>query len=172
MKCRIVSASTVVSADSRPLRGRQSGHFLETASLHPPLAALRRFPAPLPLTVRNAGVHGPYVFGPSGGAQASAFQTGSGNGAAAETILNLGINLPNPYLPTGKGSQETMGFWRAFGYFSRTGKVPRRRRGQADSTSHLPVKNKGADEKSSAPAWELISLCRAYRCTSAKTAHC
>ena len=48
-KCRIVSASTVASADSRPLRGRQSGHFLETASLHPPLAALRRFPAPLPL---------------------------------------------------------------------------------------------------------------------------
>ena len=25
-------------------RGRQSGHFLETGSLHPPLAALRRFP--------------------------------------------------------------------------------------------------------------------------------
>ena len=25
-------------------RGRQSGHFLETASLHPPQAALRRFP--------------------------------------------------------------------------------------------------------------------------------
>ena len=44
MKCSIVSASTVVSADSRPLRGRQSGHFLETTSLHPPQAALRRFP--------------------------------------------------------------------------------------------------------------------------------
>ena len=57
---------TVVSADSRPLRGRQSGHFLETASLYPPLAALRRFP-------RN------------------------------------------------------LGFLRAFGYFSRAGKVPRRR---------------------------------------------
>ena len=27
-------------------RGRQSGHFLETGSLHPPLAALRRFPRP------------------------------------------------------------------------------------------------------------------------------
>ena len=26
------------------VRGRQSGHFLETASLHPPPAALRRFP--------------------------------------------------------------------------------------------------------------------------------
>ena len=26
--------------------GRQSGHFLEIASLHPPLAALRRFPRP------------------------------------------------------------------------------------------------------------------------------
>ena len=62
-KCRIVSASTVVSADSRPLRGRQSGHFLETASLHPPQAALRRFPAPLPLTVRNVGVCAP-VGGP------------------------------------------------------------------------------------------------------------
>ena len=44
---------TVVSADSRLLRGRQSGHFLETASLHPPLAALRRFPAPLPLIIQN-----------------------------------------------------------------------------------------------------------------------
>ena len=44
---------TVVSADSRPLRDRQSGHFLETASLHPPLAALRRFPAPLPLIIQN-----------------------------------------------------------------------------------------------------------------------
>ena len=28
-------------------RGRQSGHFLEIASLHPPLAALRRFPHPV-----------------------------------------------------------------------------------------------------------------------------
>ena len=27
-------------------RARQSGHFLETGSLHPPLAALRRFPLP------------------------------------------------------------------------------------------------------------------------------
>ena len=27
-------------------RSRQSGHFLETGSLHPPLAALRRFPLP------------------------------------------------------------------------------------------------------------------------------
>ena len=27
-------------------RTRQSGHFLETGSLHPPLAALRRFPLP------------------------------------------------------------------------------------------------------------------------------
>ncbi|BCK79582.1 hypothetical protein MM35RIKEN_17740 (plasmid) [Vescimonas fastidiosa] len=27
-------------------RVRQSGHFLETGSLHPPLAALRRFPRP------------------------------------------------------------------------------------------------------------------------------
>ena len=50
----LTSLNTVVSADSRPLRDRQSGHFLETASLHPPPAALRRFPAPLPLTVQNA----------------------------------------------------------------------------------------------------------------------
>ena len=48
------SLNTVVSTDPRPLRDRQSGHFLETASLHPPQAALRRFPAPLPLTVQNA----------------------------------------------------------------------------------------------------------------------
>ena len=48
-RCRNVVSSalnTVVSTDSRPLRDRQSGHFLETASLHPPLAALRRFPKP------------------------------------------------------------------------------------------------------------------------------
>ena len=55
-RCRNVVSSalnTVVSTDSRPLRDRQSGHFLETASLHPPLAALRRFPAPLPLIIQN-----------------------------------------------------------------------------------------------------------------------
>ncbi len=52
-----------MSSDSRPLRGRQSGHFLETASLHPPLAALRRFPAPLPLTVQNIGVRCSFVRG-------------------------------------------------------------------------------------------------------------
>ena len=43
-------------------RGRQSGHFLETGSLHPPLAALRRFPrrpavdhTPHPRPMRRAG---------------------------------------------------------------------------------------------------------------------
>ena len=43
-------------------RGRQSGHFLETGSLHPPLAALRRFSrrpaaghAPHPRPMRRAG---------------------------------------------------------------------------------------------------------------------
>ena len=35
---------TVVPADSRHCRGRQSGHFLEIASLILPQAALRRFP--------------------------------------------------------------------------------------------------------------------------------
>ena len=71
-----------------------------------------------------------------------------------------------------KGSQETIRFLAHLWLLSvRTESTPPEA-GQADSTSHLPVKNKGADEKSSAPAWELISLCRAYRCTSAETAHC
>ena len=35
---------TVVSADSQTYSVSQSGHFLETASLHLPQAALRRFP--------------------------------------------------------------------------------------------------------------------------------
>ena len=40
--------------DSRPLRVRQSRRFLETGSLFPPLAALRRFP--LPRKTRFAGL--------------------------------------------------------------------------------------------------------------------
>ena len=40
--------------DSRPLRVRQSRRFLETGSLFPPLAALRRFP--LPHKTRFAGL--------------------------------------------------------------------------------------------------------------------
>ena len=38
--------------------GRQSGHFLETGSLHPPLAALRRFPR------RPAAGHAPHPLNP------------------------------------------------------------------------------------------------------------
>ena len=37
-------AHTVVSADFQPRCGVKIGHFLETTSLHPPQAALRRFP--------------------------------------------------------------------------------------------------------------------------------
>ena len=49
-------------------RARQSGHFLETGSLHPPLAALRRFPLPR-ATARVApteGYKGCGQNGPSG----------------------------------------------------------------------------------------------------------
>ena len=43
-----------------PFRGRQSRRFLETGSLHPPLAALRLFP-PHPLeTTRPGGLRAPY----------------------------------------------------------------------------------------------------------------
>ena len=43
-------------------RTRQSGHFLETGSLHPPLAALRRFPLPR-ATARVAPTDGNKVIG-------------------------------------------------------------------------------------------------------------
>ena len=42
LRCR--NAYTVVPTGSRPLWGRQPGHFLESGSLTPPPAALRRFP--------------------------------------------------------------------------------------------------------------------------------
>ncbi len=51
----------------------------------------------------------------------------SGSGAEAETIQNLGYGLPKILLADRKGSQETIGFLRIFGYFLCAQKVPRRR---------------------------------------------
>ena len=62
--------------DSRPLWGRQSCRFLETGSLHLPLAALRLFPPP-PLTTQREGAAAPPLWIPhprpdkSGSAQRS-----------------------------------------------------------------------------------------------------
>ena len=52
--------------DSRPLWGRQSRRFLETGSLHPPLAALRLFP-PHPLTTQREGAAAPPLWKPHPG---------------------------------------------------------------------------------------------------------
>ena len=105
------SLNTVVSTDPRPLRDRQSGHFLETASLHPPPAALRRFPAPLPLTVQNA-----------------------------ETILHLrplakfskrvGRTITNSNVLGALRMSRNLGFWCIFAYFPGYQKVTRRRHPQ------------------------------------------
>ena len=46
-----------------PFRGRQSRRFLETGSLHPPLAALRLFP-PHPLTTQRGGAAAPPLWIP------------------------------------------------------------------------------------------------------------
>ena len=57
--------------DSRPLWGRQSRRFLETGSLHPPLAALRLFP-PHPLTTQRGGAAAPPLWKPHPGMAAAA----------------------------------------------------------------------------------------------------
>ena len=51
-------------------------------------------------------------------------------------MQNLGIVLPKIPLIGGKGSPETIGFLRAFGYFSRAGKVTRRRQ---DPPIQIPI---------------------------------
>ena len=64
---------------------------------------------------------------PPFGANVPTFCKVSGSGAGAKTILNLGHVLPKISRYNREGSPETIGFWRAFGYFSRAGKVTRRR---------------------------------------------
>ena len=63
------------------------------------------------------------------------FHTVSGSGAGGETIQSLGLVLQISRLSTKKEVQKPYGFWRAFGYFSRVGKVPRRRQ---DKPIQLP----------------------------------
>ena len=46
---------------------------------------------------------------------------------SGKSILHFGIVLQIPCLSAGKEVQKPSGFWRAFGNFSRAGKVPRRR---------------------------------------------
>ena len=64
---------------------------------------------------------------PAIGETAPTFQSISGSGAEGETILNLGYGLPNPPLADRKRKSRNLGFLRAFGHFSRAGKVTRRR---------------------------------------------
>ena len=63
------------------------------------------------------------------------FHTVSGSGAGGETIQSLGHVLQISRLSTKKEVQKPYGFWHAFGYFSRVGKVPRRRQ---DKPIQLP----------------------------------
>ena len=63
------------------------------------------------------------------------FYTVSGSGAGGETIQSLGHVLQISRLSTKKEVQKPYGFWRAFGCFSRVGKVPRRRQ---DKPIQLP----------------------------------
>ena len=62
-----------------PFRGRKSRRFLETGSLHPPLAALRLFP-PHPLTTQRGGTAVPPLWislpGIDGGARSEAERAG------------------------------------------------------------------------------------------------
>ena len=108
-------------------------------------------PAPLPLTVRNyrcillstgpSGTPAPTTYEevcpsirrgrrprrPAIGENAPIFCMVSGSGAGRQTIQNLGNGLPKVTLIDGKGSPETIGFWRIFGNFLCVQKVTRRR---------------------------------------------
>ena len=70
------------------------------------------------------------------------FHTVSGSGAGGETIQSLGHVLQISRLSTKKEVQKPYGFWRAFGYFSRVGKVPPPEAEPADSITHPKPKQK------------------------------
>ena len=70
------------------------------------------------------------------------FHTVSGSGAGGETIQSLGHVLQISRLSTKKEVQKPYGFWRAFGYFSRVGKVPRRRQDKPIQLPFPPQKNR------------------------------
>lgn len=94
---------------------------------------------------------------PAIGETAPTFQSISGSGAEGETILNLGYGLPNPPLADRKRKSRNLGFLRAFGHFSRAGKVTRRRQNRP---IQLPIPPKNGPMWASAPtAWkrELFS---------------
>ena len=74
------------------------------------------------------------------------FHTVSGSGAGGETIQSLGHVLQISRLSTKKEVQKPYGFWRAFGYFSRVGKVPRRRQ---DKPIQLPFPPKKKQSRTS-----------------------
>ena len=77
------------------------------------------------------------------------FHTVSGSGAGGETIQSLGHVLQISRLSTKKEVQKPYGFWRAFGYFSRVGKVPRRRQ---DKPIQLPFPPKKTEQDFARPA--------------------
>lgn len=85
---------------------------------------------------------------PAIGETAPTFQSISGSGAEGETILNLGYGLPNPPLADRKRKSRNLGFLRAFGHFSRAGKVTRRRQNRP---IQLPIPPKNGPMWASAP---------------------
>ena len=83
-------------------RTRQSGHFLETGSLHPPLAALRRFPLPR-ATARVAPTDGNKERGKRGVEDAAPY------GGEQEVRRLSGGAEPRPYAwPVGAGVPALM----------------------------------------------------------------
>ena len=99
-------------------RGRQSGHFLEIASLLPPLAALRRFP----LTQGSQQKSLPCVRG--GGAKRR-------KGCSVRVTDCHGAVRPrnDRFLQEGSGRRpgaffaKNAGLWRPFGFFMSTRKI-------------------------------------------------
>ena len=85
---------------------------------------------------------------PAIGETAPTFQSISGSGAEGETILNLGYGLPNPPLADRKRKSRNLGFLRAFGHFTRAGKVTRRRQNRP---IQLPIPPKNGPMWASAP---------------------
>ena len=121
----------------RNVGGAVSFHF---GGAHVPRRKYRRTPA--------EHCRGRRLRRPAIGETAPTFQSISGSGAEGETILNLGYGLPNPPLADRKRKSRNLGFLRAFGHFSRAGKVTRRRQNRP---IQLPIPPKNGPMWASAP---------------------
>ena len=105
---------------------------------------------------------------PAIGETAPTFQSISGSGAEGETILNLGYGLPNPPLADRKRKSRNLGFLRAFGYFSRAGKVTRRRQNQPIPPP-IHARRNPPQRSHSAPPGRVLSYSR-FAQSSARSA--